>query len=193
MAPDRLSQDDFTYDTDTKRLYASRDCARPWHGIEIAIEAETGAYISHLRGWDMGLDSTELDPEHPLNPLISPSHYFQKGEIRSAVVRDNADNRGRFRIRREQHEHMLHRAKHMPPKYHDRYFFAVYEKRDWAKWRLRGYSSLTAPELHDIRDTWTWTDTDQYEIAQITWSQIPGLDPLKIEADHDGYWTLDDF
>ena len=191
--PHPLHQSEFKYNPITRFFSAPRDTPRPWHGVEVAVAHEIDDPVTHTGGWDLQLDSTEIPPEHPLNPFISSFYHFQHGEIRGAIVRDRTDTRGRFRIRREQHEKMLHRAEHTPPEYHDRYYLAVYDRVQPCLWELLDYVAITAPELHEIRDNWTWSDTGRYEVSQVTWSQIPGLDPLKIEADHDGYWTLDDF
>lgn len=190
-----LRQTDFEYDPDTRIFRAPHDTPRPWHGVEIAVADELGEELCHGNSGDLYFNdpSKKLSPDHSLNPLDRPLSYYIIGEIRSTIVRHASEQRGRFTIRREQHEYLRHRAEHMLPKYHDRYLFTVYDRIEAGVWRLLDCASVTAPEIDRTRDTWTWTDTGQYEIAQITWSQIPGLDPIRIEAEHDGYWTLDDF
>ena len=193
----QVSQDHLMYDRDTNTVSVYSlpvsDHAI-WAVIEYGIARQERITLSHPQHCgDYISHRTNLSPHHPTNPFLGSHNHPVYGDIRSARVRLANGQRGRFRIRKEQHEKFMNRSENLPPKHHDRYLFGVYEQRYPGEWRIVQTVTVTAPELDRLRSPWTWTDTEQYEVAQITWSQIPGLDPLQIESEHDGYWNLDDF
>ncbi|RLM47451.1 hypothetical protein DVK00_02790 [Haloarcula sp. Atlit-47R] len=188
-----ITADDYDYNRDRQIVTApdefDPDENNPWAGIERAVALHIWHSASHPPNGDVRLAELTVDPDHPLCMLPKYPSVNILGEIRTCLVRDANANRGRFNFRREQHERLLDRSEHLDENQQDRYIFAVYEPLTQQSWRIVDLATMTAPEVHDLRETWTWTDRRRYQIASISWSKIPDLDPVAIESEYRGYWS----
>lgn len=129
----------------------------------------------------------KYDLIHTRNPYDAQRREDDRyNEIKSCIIRDGEDRRGKFTILSRQH----HRLRP-----HDEYVFVVYDRPPTderephgAWWYIRAHVRLTATQLHaqfnsDFNRTERSSNDRKIVRKRISWARIPGLKPSRVRTE----------